>query len=184
LVPFRIITACYSPLDQNVDRRPWRDPEPWSQAGAYQLRAWVDAACIEWPAQNARPGLLSRKNAVPAIFGESGDGDPKKNLGDGSNVTIPGSKIGKRATKAQDRLERERGSMFTIRLLVALLQRSKPWRTRFQAPNLGSKPLSMATAAQSKARARSPARCGSAENNLPKIFLCTNHLRARLLSNG
>jgi len=58
---------------------------------------------------------MSRKNAVPAIFADSGEGDPEKNFGDWLlNVAIVGSKNGKRATEAQDRLEKEYGSMFSI----------------------------------------------------------------------
>jgi len=54
--------------------------------------------------QFAKSQTLSRKNAVPAIFGESGEGDPKKNFGDRLvNVAIAASKNAKRAGEAQDR---------------------------------------------------------------------------------
>jgi HK97 family phage major capsid protein len=71
--------------------------------------------------QFSKAQALSRKNAVPALFGDGGAGDPKKNFGDWlMNVAVAGSKNGKRAVEAQDRLEKEYGSMFNTWQKAAL----------------------------------------------------------------
>jgi len=71
--------------------------------------------------QFAHEQTRSRKNGVPAIFGEGGEGDPKKNFGDWLlNVALAGSKNGKRAVVAQERLEKEYGSMFNTWQKAAL----------------------------------------------------------------
>jgi HK97 family phage major capsid protein len=74
----------------------------------------------------AKAQTLSRKNAVPAIFGPGGEGDPKKNFGDWLLCVVAATTgtNGQKRIDAANRLEKDYGSMFNPWQKAALAESS------------------------------------------------------------
>ncbi len=89
------------------------------------LTQGVNTTIVKTLEEFARVQGQANKLAVPALFGAGGEGDVHKNFGDWLlQVALAGSKNGKRASAAQDRLEKEYGSQFNSWQKAALAEAS------------------------------------------------------------